>query len=307
MRRPSLIAAVAVALATVIGGPTFAAELRAIPPNMIGLILTPTGFDGRIYEPGQIDIGATSWFAGYGNKLVLIQRSGFQIKEQFIQNDPGNLNDHEDHRCIVGPKREPMSLDVRLLFALPDYRKPEGKEAILRMGLLGNPHEGDPRLYGGDRVLVLDASTVYFQQVQQQVRGKIRDVCIHYDGVEAVFKAIEQDGTGKGFTDDIRSNVGTVLAENHSPLFLVGAVASNVKPDPSVVNATAQSQAADILIGAMTKIDTFIKEDSTGARAYIYKMMALQAMTAKAAEKGGSSTFFMTDVGAPHEVPIPTR
>src|SRR5215467_2538397 len=101
MRKPSLTAAVTVTLATLIGSQAFAAELRAIPPNMIGLILSPTGFDGKVYEPGQVDIGSTSWFAGYGNKLVLIQRSGFQIKEQLIQNDPSNLNDHEDHRCVV--------------------------------------------------------------------------------------------------------------------------------------------------------------------------------------------------------------
>src|SRR5579871_3088748 len=120
MKKMSLVAAV-VGVIVLLGSSAFASEPRAVPPNMIGLILTPTGFDGKIYEPGQVDIGNVGWFANWGNKLVLIQRSGFAIKEQCIQNDPNNLDDHEDHRCIVGPKREPMSLDVRLLFALPDY------------------------------------------------------------------------------------------------------------------------------------------------------------------------------------------
>jgi len=307
MRKLSLIAAIAVALATFVGGYAFAEETnRPVPPNMIGLILTPTGFDGKIYEPGLVNIGSSGYLDDWGNRLLLIQRSGFQIKEQFISNDPDHPNDHEDHRCIVGPKRQPMTLDVRLLFALPDYKKPEGKEAILRMGLLGNPEKADEKRFG-TRVLMLDASTVYFQQVQQQVRGKIRDVCIHYADIEAVYKAIEQDGTGHGFTDEIKTAVGTVLAENHSPLFLVGAVASNVKPDPSVVQATASAQAAETLVVAMKKIDDFIKEDKTGTRAYIYKMMALQAMTAKTGEKGGSNTFFMTDIGAPNVAPVPVR
>lgn len=304
MRR-LLFATIAVA-AMCIGGRVFATEPRAVPPNMIGLMLTPTGFDGKIYEPGQIDIGNESW-SGYGNKLLLIQRSGFAVKEQFGQNDPKNEEDREDHRCIVGPNREPMTLDVRLLFALPDYTKPAGKEALLRMGLLGNPTDAPQGLGGGNRVLVLEAKTVYLQQVQQQVRGVIRDVCIRYQSVEDVFKAIENDGKEGGFTDAIKTAVGTVLAENHSPLFLVGAVASNVKPDPSVVQAIAATQAADKLVTAMTKIDDFIKQDKTGQRAMIYRMMFLQGMMAKAGEKGGNNTFFMTDIGGPAPVPVPIR
>jgi hypothetical protein len=308
MRKFSLIAALMIALAICNSGSSFAATYRAVPPNMIGLLLTPTGFDGTIYEPGKVDIG-NEWWSGYGSVLLLIQRSGFAIKEQFLQNDPSNLNDHEDHRCIVGPKREPMTLDVRLLFALPDYKKAEGKEALLRMGLLGNPTPPrDTQQYGGDRVLILDASTVYFQQVQQQVRGKIRDVCMEYNSVEDVYKATEQNGKGGGFTDKIRMAVGTVLADNHSPLFLIGAVASNVKPDPKVVKARASAQAADVLVDAMTKIDNFIKDDKTGTRAYIYKMMTLEAMASKAGEKGGSNTLFMTDVsGGQGLAPIPLK
>lgn len=307
MRKLSLIAALAIGIATLTGGPTFAAEPRAIPPDMIGMILTPTGFDGKIYESGQVDIGATSWFAEWGNKLVLLQRGGFAIKEQFIQNDPNNDKDREDHRCIVGPKREPMSLDVRLLFAMPDHTKPAGKEAILRMGVLGKPVTAKVEQFGGNRVLVLDAASVYFQQVQQQVRGKIRDVCLSYASVDAVFDAIAKNGTPEGFTDKMKLTVGTVLSENNSPLFLVTAIASNVKHDPSVVSAIASAQAADRLINAMQTIDTFIKADPTGQRAYIYKLMMMQSMTAKVGEKGGNNTFFMTDVGVPNGTPIPVR
>ncbi|OGG76868.1 hypothetical protein A3B35_00230 [Candidatus Kaiserbacteria bacterium RIFCSPLOWO2_01_FULL_54_24] len=307
MRRLSLVAALAVAIATLSGGASFAAEPRAIPPDMIGMILTPTGFDGKIYESGQIDIGNVGWFADWGNKLVLLQRGGFAIKEQFIQNDPNNDKDREDHRCIVGPKREPMSLDVRLLFAMPDHTKPAGREAILRMGVLGKPVTAKSEQYGGNRVLVLNAGSVYFQQVQQQVRGKIRDICLSYESVDAVFDAIAKNGTPEGFTDKMKKMVGTILAENNSPLFLVTAIASNVKPDPSVISAIASGQAADKLTDAMQKIDTFIKADPTGQRAYIYKLMMMQAMTAKVGEKGGNNTFFMTDVGVPNGIPIPTR
>lgn len=233
------------------------------------------------------------------NKLLNEQNTVILTGDEMILTT--NDKDVEDHRCIVGPKREPMTLDVRLLFALPDYHRAEGKEAILRMGLLGNP-EG-----AGVRVLKLDAPTVYFQQVQQQVRGKIRDVCISYASVEDVFKAVEQNGTGKGFSDIIRTAVGTVLAENNSPLFLVGAVVSNVKPDPSVVDAIAANQAADYLVEAMTKIDNFLKSDPSGTRAYIYKLMAVQAITKNAGRTDGSNTLFMTDVSNGLVLPVPKR
>ena len=57
-----------------------------IPPNYIGMKLTPTGYEDTIYTPGQVDIGTTSQ-SGQGNQLVLIQRSGVEIKEQFLGKD----------------------------------------------------------------------------------------------------------------------------------------------------------------------------------------------------------------------------
>lgn len=303
MRILSAIAAIGMSIVAFVSTPASAEETnRLVPANMIGLLLTPTGFDNKIYEPGLVDIGRSGWLDDYGNRLILIQRSGFAIKEQFGQNDPNNANDREDHRCIVGPNREPMTLDVRLLFALPDYKKPEGKNAILRMGLLGNPRKVEESKYGS-RVWILDAESVYEQQVRQQVRGKIRDVCLRYQSVEDVFKALEKNGQEGGFTDTLRMAVGTVLAENQSPLFLVGAVASNVKPDPTVVAAVAANQAAAQQIAAITTLENFLKQDPTGLRNYLYKMMAVQGM----AGKGGNSTVFMTDVGANGTPAVPLR
>ncbi|PCI28479.1 hypothetical protein COB52_03610 [Candidatus Kaiserbacteria bacterium] len=273
-----------------------AAEVRAVPPNMLGLMLTPTGFDGKIYEPGQVDIGKTGFFSGFGNKLILIQKSGFQIKEQFGRTSP---NDDEDHRCIVGKKREPMTLDVRLLFAMPDYKKPNGKEAILRMGILGNPEPTD--LGGGGRVMLLNAPSVYFQQVQQQVRGKIREVCLQYSSVEAVFEAIETDGADD-FSSVVRKAVGTILSENDSPLFLVDAVVSNVKPDPAVINAIAATLAMEKMVVAIQLLEDFVKEDPSGIRSAIF-----QAMLTREIALGASQTIIVTGTQGQGIVPIPKQ
>jgi hypothetical protein len=69
-----------------------------IPPNYIGMKLTPTGYEDTIYTPGQVDIGTTGP-AGQGNQLELIQRSGVEVKEQFLGKD-GN-KDGADHRCLT--------------------------------------------------------------------------------------------------------------------------------------------------------------------------------------------------------------
>ena len=73
------------------------------------------------------------------------------------------------------------------------------------------------------------------------------------------------------------------------------------------LNAITSAVAADKLIDAMTKVDTFLKGDPSGQRAFIFKMMMMQTMTAKSGEKGGHNTFFMTDVGVPAVTPVPTR
>ena len=98
-----------------------------IPPNDIGMKLTPSGYENQIYTPGQVDLGADNSGDGQVNKLVLIQRSGVEVKEQFLGRS-GN-EDKEDHRCLLADK-SPLTLDVRLLLALPDYEKPEGERTI---------------------------------------------------------------------------------------------------------------------------------------------------------------------------------
>jgi hypothetical protein len=104
-----------------------------IPPNYIGMKLTPTGYEDTIYTPGQVDIGTTSQ-SGQGNQLVLIQRSGVEIKEQFLGKEANK--DGADHRCLT-QDQNPMTLDVRLVLALPDYSTPPGKKDLKTLFMLG--------------------------------------------------------------------------------------------------------------------------------------------------------------------------
>lgn len=272
-----------------------------VPPNDIGLVLTPTGYEEQIYTPGQVNIQKEDT-GGRGNRLVLIQRSGFAVKEQFLRNDPENEKDTEDHRCVVGPRQEPMTLDVRLLLALPNYETKEGKKDLMRLAMIGNPKE----VSGQTRVLRLTAASIYAEQAKLQVRGKIRRICAQYENIEAVFKAFG-DETEKGFTQKIKTAVATALVESGVPLHLVDAVVSNIKPDPSVMDAIAAKQAAEKRVDAIKVITDFLGQDPDGTRKLVYRMQVLQEIVAKADDKG-RSTIFMTDIsGSPGMVPLPTR
>src|SRR3989344_3091427 len=72
-----------------------------VPPNDIAMMLTPTGYEDKVYTPGQVNIGKLS-NDGRGNTLVLIQRSGIEVKEAFLR----SAKDGEDHRCLVGKNKE---------------------------------------------------------------------------------------------------------------------------------------------------------------------------------------------------------
>lgn len=277
----------------------FQQEYVNVPPNYIGLMLTPSGYDDTVYTPGQVNIGGES-AQNWGNRLVLIQRSGFAVKEQFMRGDPDNPRDTEDHRCVVGPSHEPMTLDTRLLLALPDYETKDGKRDLMRLALLGNPQPHN----GNRRILNLTAQSIYIEQARLQVRGKIREVCGKFESVEAVFRAVG-DSSEKGFSQQIKKAVATALVESHVPLQLVDAVVSNVKPDPTVMDAIAAKLAAEKRVEAIEVVTKFLANDPDGSRRLVYKMQVLQEIVAKADEKG-RSTIVMTDIsGGPIMLPLP--
>jgi hypothetical protein len=269
-----------------------------IPPNYIGMMLTPTGYEDTIYTPGQVDIGTTS-AAGQGNQLVLIQRSGIEVKEQFL--GKGGNKDGADHRCLT-QDQNPMTLDVRLVLALPDYSTPQGKKDLRTLFMLGNPTP----MQGSSRILMLSAESVYEQQAQLQVRGNIRKICSRYPDFAAAFMAFgsEEDN----FTDRIAAGVGKVLIEQGVPLRLVGGQVSNMKPDDSVVEAQIAQKAAEARTAAIKTLTDFLDQDPTGTRKMVYRMQVLQELT-RTANANGHNTVFLTDLNGPSAsiLPLPTR
>lgn len=271
-----------VLLAAVLGL-TGCSNFQNVPPNDIGMMLTPTGYERKIYTPGQVDVGRKD-ATGQMNRLVLMQRSGVEILESFAKTS----DDKEDHRCLAGDK-SPVTLDVRLLLALPDYETTQGRKDLSRVFLLGNP-EVVPNT--DERVLRISAGKVYGEQAQQAVRGKIRQVAVQYQDFNAIFTAFG-DETENGLTKRIERAVAYVLVERNIPLRLVSAFPSNLKPDPSVIDAIAALQAAEKRIAAIRVITDFLGQDNSGARSMVFQMQTFQEIVAKANANGHNTIGFL--------------
>lgn len=262
------------------------AAYHNVPPNDIGMMLTPTGYEEKVYTPGMIDLGAVQQ-SGAQNRLVLIQRSGVEVKEPFIGKEASD--DKEDHRCLTANKA-PLTLDVRLLFALPDYEKPDGKKDLARIFLLGNPQEVPNT---DRRVLRINAQTIYTEQAMQSVRWRIRQICSGYKDYDAIFLAFSKEGKGS-LADKIQDAVADVLREKNIPLKLVNGFPSNLKPDPSVTDSIAAQQAAQERVEAIRILTKFLDEDTTGTRRLIYQMQAWQEIVAKANANGHNTIIWST-------------
>jgi hypothetical protein len=271
-------------------------EFHNVPPNDIGMLLTPNGYSDKIYTPGQVDIGKKDR-SGEMSRLVLIQRSGVEVKEQFL----GKIAspDKEDHRCLLGDKT-PMTFDVRLLLALPDYGNSQGKKDLARLFHLGNPREVENT---EGRVLRISSASVYQEQAEQHVRGRLRQLCANFPNFDAVFAALTQDDE-KGLVKRVEQAVVEVLAHHNVPLRLVSAFPSNIKPDESVIEAISALQAAQKRMEAIKAVTDFLDQDKTGSRVLVYQMQTWQEIVS-AGNANGHNTIMFTPGAPAGAVPLP--
>lgn len=270
-------------------------EYYAIPSNAIGMVLAPTGYDGKVLSPGQVDLGTVD-SDKQGNTLVLIERNGVPELESFA--GAAANADHEDHRCLTADGA-PVTIDVRLLLALPDHSTPAGAKDLQRLLLLGRPEPAK----GQARTVWITASSVYHDQAQQQARGKIRQVCANYASFNAINTAFA-DGT---LTTKAKGAVAVSLTEAGVPLRVVDAVVSNLKPDPTVIDAISRQQAAEKQIEAIKTVTDFLDKDASGGRREVYRMQVWQQIVEKG-NANGHNTIFMTETsGARTPIVVPTK
>ncbi|MDP3779330.1 MAG: SPFH domain-containing protein [bacterium] len=256
-----------------------------VPPDYLGMILTPTGYEDHIYTPGQVDIKRQE-ASGMGNQLVLIQRSGLQIKEGFL--GASASADKEDHRCLTNDKI-PFTLDVRLMLALPDHETNEGKKDLKRLYLFGNPVVSQ----NNTRIFLLSSESIYKDQAQLQVRGAIRRICAQYQNFNDAFAAFASSESETSFNDQITRAVVHVLGKQQVPLRVIAIQISNLKPDDAVIEAQVALKAAEERVKAIDIVVDYIGKDPI--RQFVYKMQVLQEIVNKAGTNG-HNTIFLTDM-----------
>ncbi len=269
MKKTQLIVTIA-AICGLFTAMTGCSEYRNVPPQAVGRKLTPTGWEDKLYGSGQVNIGEKG-YSGLCTNLVIIQTSAFAVKESFLgaQANP----DHEDHRVFTLDKT-PMSLDIRLMFTCPDVNRNE--EAVKRLFTLSNPVQKQ----GDDRVMEISLASIYAEQAQMHVRGKIRDVMARYKSFDHAFDSRSE------ITQEICSIVASVFKERNVSLALVDGQISNMKPDPLVWENQVKVQAANAEIEAMTKLQKYLDENPSGR--IIFVLSKLKEIASIGAEKGNT-------------------
>lgn len=251
-------------------------DIRNVPPQYVGRILSPTGWEDKLYFPGQVDIGQLDSYGG-GNSLVLIQTSAFAVKESFLGAQA--MQDKEDHRVFTAD-RTPVSLDIRLMFTSPDVQR--DPESVKRFFTLGNP-----ALSGKDeRVMSISLESIYNEQAQLQVRGKIRDATSKFKSFNDAFERISE------LNKEIWTIVTGVLQERSVPLVLVDCQISNMKPDPLVWENQVKVQAADAEIETMKKLQGYLDQNPTAR--LIFVLSKLKEIAGIASEKGNNTIIIST-------------
>lgn len=194
---------------------------RDIPPGYVGKVLTPSGWQDKIFEAGQVDIGTVS-DNGSSKSLCLLEATTWAAKESFGQH---SSEDNEDHRIVIN--RAPVTVDVRLRLLCPT--DPERRNAIFgAITAKGN---------GQDRVSTITLKDVYEKFAQMDVRSIVHARIQQETDVYWVMShLLEMNKVLTAMVIDYFKKTGV-------PLDVQDVAVSNIKPDEKVWDA-ANAQAA---------------------------------------------------------------
>lgn len=221
------------------------AKVKNIPAGYVGKLLTPTGWDKKILEAGQVDIGATD-SDNRGNQLVLLEATSSTMKECFSAS--GSEADKQDHRVML-KGGTPVAVDIYVQVSVPS--DPELRNAIFAMvtpdKMTGENNDG--------RVSAIYLGNVYTRFAQMSIRGKVREIFSQYEDYNDIMKHYPE----------VNAKVAVMVAEvfktNKVPLELVSGQISNVKPDETVWAANNKMASADAEVSAITKVGDALKRN----------------------------------------------
>jgi hypothetical protein len=165
---------------------------------------------------------------------------------------------------------------------------------------LGNPTYPNPN---DQRVMRIDAISIYEAQARQQVRQSIRMLCKSYKDFDAIFNAFGDSGEA-GLSKKLEHIVADALTSKKVPFVLISAGPSNIKPDEEIMQARAAKQAAQIHNEAVEIVTNFLDQDRTGSRRMVYQMQVWKEIVSIGNANGHNTIMFQSDGGHSNLIPI---
>ena len=217
-------------------------EVRNIPAGYIGRVLTPTGWEDKIYEAGQVDLGNVG-AQGQGSVLILLEASSIAVKEQFLPAE--SSTDKVDHR-VMTKKKIPLEVDCYVRLAVPD--KKEDRNNIFAL-VTAKAVAGDPR------VRTISLEDVYTQFAKMDVRGKMREIFAEYEDDTAILNAMKE------LNQKMSAEAISVFSANGVPLRMQNCQLSNMKVDDVIWQAEVKRAAATIEADRIRTIGKAISEN----------------------------------------------
>lgn len=253
-------------------------EYVEVPAGYVGKILTPTGWEDRIIESGQVDIQNTD-VSGRYSVLILLEATTTTVKEQFL--DAEATEDKTDHRLLT-KSGTPISGDVYFRAMVPeDERVRNSIFAQITPAPTNNP-----------RIKIITVEKIYEHFARMDVRGGVRSIFARYEGWEEINAAY----------DTINSDISTMALEtfrnNGVPLNLQNSQISNMKPDEHIWATQNELATATSKVTAIDQIGQAIRRNP-GYVEYM-KWEALKEI-AKSGSASGTNTIIITEGDAKSE------
>lgn len=212
-------------------------QVADIPGGYIGKVLTPTGWENKLLEAGQVDIGDES-NNGSCNKLVICEATSVTIKESFSKNgDKG-----EDHRIITTDK-VPLTVDLYTQVMVPEEKK-------MRDSIFAQVTPIPTKM---DRVSKITLEMIYDRFARMTIRGKTRQIFSKYKNYDRVMANYDQ------INKEVSAMIIDTFQQTKIPLRLLGGQLSNVKVDGVVLDALNEEAAAKARANAITIIGAAIR------------------------------------------------
>jgi|SRR3989344_2568500 len=229
-------------------------EIKNIPPGYIGKMLTPTGWEDKTWEAGQVDIGVAD-FSGRGNSLVICEATSVTIKESFDK--PSAANGNEDHR-IIAKDKTPLAVDVYVQVMVPDDKKM--RDSIFAQ-VTAFPEKDN------DRVRKITLEQIYNQFARMTIRGKTRQIFSEYSGYQDVMTKYDQ------VSKQVAGMIAETFKETRVPLKLVAGQLSNVKADATVWAAENEKAAASAQVAVIDAIGTAMRNNPAYLEKYKWDVL----------------------------------